>query len=108
MTQTAVKSRAGQFSRTVKSRTTTLPLDEPSTTSGSISPTLTKAEQLIALLRRPEGASVAQMGAAVGWLPHSVRGFMAGTLKKRHGITVASAKEGSERIYRIHDAGSAA
>ncbi|MCI1754662.1 MAG: DUF3489 domain-containing protein [Sphingobium sp.] len=48
------------------------------------------------------------MGTAVGWLPHSVRGFMAGTLKKRHGIAVVSEKIGAERIYRIHDAELAA
>lgn len=105
---TSVKSPTRKYSGVSNLRKA---FQEPATSSNAIqsdSTTPTKAEQLIALLRRPEGASIAQMGAAVGWLPHSVRGFMAGTLKKRHGITVASAKEGSERIYRICDAEVAA
>lgn len=64
----------------------------------------TKAELLIALLRRGEGATLPQLCEASGWLPHSVRGFMAGALKKRHGLhVVAEIREGA-RIYRIADA----
>lgn len=105
---TSVKSPTGTSSRRNKSRAGTILSETPSTAIEPASPTLTKAEQLIALLRRPEGASIAQMGPAVGWLPHSVRGFMADTLKKRHGIYVVSEKSGTERIYRIADAGPAA
>jgi len=47
----------------------------------------TKQEQVLALLRRPEGATVAQIAEATGWAPHTVRGFFAG-LKKRQGIAV--------------------
>jgi hypothetical protein len=47
----------------------------------------TKQEQVLAMLRRPEGATVAQIAEATDWAPHTVRGFFAG-LKKRQGIEV--------------------
>jgi hypothetical protein len=47
----------------------------------------TKQETVLALLRRPEGATVAQIAEATGWQQHTVRGFFAG-LKKRQGIAV--------------------
>jgi hypothetical protein len=72
----------------------------------------TKQEQVLAMLRRPEGATVAQIAEATGWAPHTVRGFFAG-LKKRQGIVVEAAErvrqvgpgkegaKGSFTIYRI-------
>jgi hypothetical protein len=53
------------------------------------------------MLRRKEGATIAQIVAATGWQPHSVRGFFAGALKKKLGLTVTSEKVGDQRIYRI-------
>jgi hypothetical protein len=62
----------------------------------------TKQAQLIAMLKRPEGATIEQIVAATGWQPHTVRGAFAGALKKRLGLTVASEKvQGGERVYRI-------
>ena len=62
----------------------------------------TKQEQLIAMLRRKEGATIAQIVEATGWQPHTVRGAFAGALKKKLGLTVTSEKvEGSERVYRL-------
>jgi outer membrane biosynthesis protein TonB len=64
----------------------------------------TKQAQLIAMLRRKEGATIAQIVAATGWQPHTVRGAFAGALKKKLGLTVTSDKvEGSARIYRLAD-----
>lgn len=60
-----------------------------------------KTATLRALLQRPVGATVPQMTEATGWLPHSVRGFIAGTLKKKLGLTVTSDKSDAGRIYRI-------
>jgi hypothetical protein len=48
----------------------------------------TKQAAVLALLRRPEGATVAQVVEATGWAPHTVRGFFAG-LRTRHGIEAA-------------------
>ena len=47
----------------------------------------TKQAQVLTMLRRPEGATVAQIAEATGWAPHTVRGFFAG-LKKRQGLEV--------------------
>ena len=59
----------------------------------------TKQAQLIAMLRRKEGATIAQIVAATGWQPHTVRGAFAGALKKKLGLTVTSEKvEGGERV----------
>ncbi|CAA9280133.1 MAG: hypothetical protein AVDCRST_MAG93-3135 [uncultured Chloroflexia bacterium] len=62
----------------------------------------TKQAQLIAMLERDEGATIAQIVEATGWLPHTVRGAIAGALKKRLGLEVTSeAEEGRGRVYRI-------
>jgi hypothetical protein len=62
----------------------------------------TKQEMLIAMLRRPDGATVPEVVAATGWLPHTVRGVVAGALKKRLGLVISSEKvDGRGRVYRI-------
>ena len=60
----------------------------------------TKRAALVAMLRRDEGATIAEVVAVTGWQPHTVRGALAGALKKRLGLTVASEKiEGRGRVY---------
>ena len=59
-----------------------------------------KLGALVALLRREGGATIAQMVEATGWQAHSVRGAIAGSLKKKHGLAVASEKTDGDRIYR--------
>ncbi len=62
----------------------------------------TKQSTLIELLKRPEGASLAEMVAATDWQQHTVRGAMAGALKKKMGLNIVSQKtDGQERKYRI-------
>jgi len=57
---------------------------------------------VIALLRRPEGATVDEVrAAATGWQPHTVRGVFSGALKKKLRLAIASAKEERGRVYRI-------
>jgi hypothetical protein len=62
----------------------------------------TKQAQIIALLQRPEGASIAEITAATGWMAHSARGLISGSLKKKLGldVTVATAA-GRGRIYHV-------
>jgi hypothetical protein len=61
----------------------------------------TKQAQLIAMLVRPEGASLDEIVAATGWQAHTVRGAIAGALKKKLGLTITSEKlEGRGRVYR--------
>ena len=64
----------------------------------------TKAARVIEMLGRPEGVTVAQISEATSWLPHSVRGFMAGALKKKHGLALASEPAEGGRIYRLAEA----
>ena len=61
-----------------------------------------KQAQVIAMLKRPEGATIAQICEATGWQAHTVRGTFAGAFKKKLGLTVTSDKaEGGVRVYRI-------
>jgi DNA-binding PadR family transcriptional regulator len=62
----------------------------------------TKQARLIELLKRPEGASLAEMKEATGWQQHTLRGAMAGALKKKLGLNIVSEKTiDQERKYRI-------
>lgn len=62
----------------------------------------TKQTQLIAMLRAPAGATIAEIVAATGWQPHTVRGAMSGALKKKLGLEVTSEKiEKRGRVYRL-------
>ena len=62
----------------------------------------TKQAQIIAMLQRPEGATVAEMVAATGWLAHTVRGSVSGALKKKLGLPITGEKvEGRGTVYRI-------
>jgi uncharacterized protein DUF3489 len=60
-----------------------------------------KQDEVVAMLRRPEGATVDEVVSATGWQRHTVRGVFSGTLKKKLGLTLASAKEERGRVYRI-------
>src|SRR6185437_11007684 len=60
-----------------------------------------KQDAVIAMLQRPEGATVEEVASAMGWQRHTVRGLFSGTLKKKLGLTLASATEERGRVYRI-------
>ena len=63
---------------------------------------LTKQDRMLTLLSRREGASVEEMMQATDWQQHSVRGFLAGTLKNKLGFSLTSSKAaGDVRRYRI-------
>ena len=62
----------------------------------------TKQAILIEMLKRSKGATIAEMATKTGWQPHSVRGAISGTLKKKLGLAVTSERVGDRsRVYRI-------
>ena len=60
-----------------------------------------KTTRVIALLRRPQGATLQAIMKATGWQTHSVRGFISGQLKKKLGLKVRSVKREGKRVYTI-------
>ena len=66
----------------------------------------TKSAVILQLLSRDNGATVKELAAAADWQEHSVRGFMSGTLKKKHGLEVTSQIVDGKRHYRVSDAGT--
>jgi hypothetical protein len=61
-----------------------------------------KTAKVLDLLKRPGGATAKELMKATGWQPHSVRGFLSGTVGKKMGLTVTSTKgENGERSYSV-------
>jgi hypothetical protein len=63
----------------------------------------TKQARAIAMLRKAAGATIAALMAATDWQQHSVRGFLAGTVRKKLGLNLVSEQTDKGRVYRIKD-----
>jgi hypothetical protein len=63
----------------------------------------TKHARIIAMLRMPTGATIAAIVTATDWQQHSVRGFLAGVVRKKLGLNLVSEQTDNGRVYRIRD-----
>jgi hypothetical protein len=70
-------------------------------TASRLSGRTTKHDRVLGLLQTKAGTTIAAISKATGWQPHSVRGFFAGIVRKKLGLTLESEKTRSGRIYRI-------
>ena len=92
----ATRSTARKTSKP-KSRVRSAPVSKPATGPD------TKHARIIAMLRTPAGATIASLVTATEWQQHSVRGFLAGVVRKKLGLNLVSEQTDKGRIYRIKD-----
>jgi Protein of unknown function (DUF3489) len=76
-------------------------LPTPSTPDAQKSDPGSKQSRIIAMLQSPSGTTIAAMIKATGWQQHSVRGFLAGVVRKRLKLKLGSKKADGNRVYRI-------
>ena len=94
-------SRAARRLATLASEAPLPPSRIPVQPRSAPAPAVGKLGRLVELMRRPEGASLQQLCAETNWQPHSVRGALAGSLKRSRGYEIASERIDGVRIYRI-------
>ena len=99
------KSTRTKISRSPKSKTAVRKSETQSKVRSSITAGHAESKQarLITMLRASSGATVAEMMAATEWQQHSVRGFLAGVIRKKLGLNLVSEESSDGRVYRIKD-----
>jgi Protein of unknown function (DUF3489) len=90
----------------VKPKRGTQPQPNPSSTQQT-ERTETKQARILAMLRAPSGVTIDAMMHATGWQQHSVRGFLAGVVRKKLSLNLVSAATEGGRLYRITDRAAA-
>jgi hypothetical protein len=107
MTRTKSKPKTAARSRTVKTTRSKSPKRHATIAADSAAVakarTGTRYAQVIAMLQDRTGATIAAIMAATGWQQHSVRGFLAGVVRKRLGLNLVSEPGENGRVYRIGD-----
>ena len=97
-------SKSSNTARTSKKAARTKGAAKPkaATKAASTPRAESKQSQLIAMLKQPDGATIAEIAKALAWQPHTVRGAIAGALKKKLGLKVESEKVADRgRVYRL-------
>ncbi len=98
---TTPESKTKAASR-VRTRKTTKPkTQQKSSTEKSV--VESKRARIVRMLNAPKGTTIAAIVAATGWQQHSVRGFLAGVVRKKLGLNLVSEHSAKGRIYRVKD-----
>ena len=100
---TKPKSKPKAATRPIAPKTTkpASPKRSAPASSTSKARSATKHERIIAMLRTSAGATIASLVTATEWQPHSVRGFLAGVVRKKLGLNLISEQTEKGRVYRI-------
>ena len=98
---TKPKSRAAPHSTARKAAKPTPRKRLATASSKSAAVPVTKHANIIAMLRTPEGTTIAAIMTATDWQQHSVRGFLAGVVRKKLGLNLVSEQTDKGRVYRI-------
>ena len=83
------------------------PVQKSVSNAKTITDTDSKQSRVVAMLRAPTGTTLAGMMEATGWQQHSVRGFLAGVVRKRLKLKLTSQKIDGDRVYQLAGASSA-
>ena len=100
MTKPKTKPKAANRSAARKSAKPVRKRSEPAS-SRSVAGPDTNHARIIAMLRVPTGATIAAIMAVTDWQQHSVRGFLAGIVRKKLGLNLVSEQTDKGRVYRI-------
>ena len=103
MTKPKAKPKTAARSTARKIRKAASPARSASASSKSTPRRDTKHDRIVAMLRAPAGATIAAIMTATDWQQHSVRGFLAGVVRKKLGLTLVSEQTEKGRVYRIKD-----
>ena len=103
MTKSKSKPKAATRSTARKIRKAASRARTAPASSKSAPRTDTKHSRIVAMLRAPAGATIAAMMTATNWQQHSVRGFLAGVVRKKLGLNLVSEQTDKGRVYRIKD-----
>jgi Protein of unknown function (DUF3489) len=95
--KTATRSTTRKAAKTATRRR---PAPAPSTVAAG---SKTKHDRIIAMLRTSAGATIASLVSVTEWQQHSVRGFLAGVVRKKLGLNLVSEQTDKGRVYRIRD-----
>ena len=103
MTRPKSKPKAATRSATREIRKAASRARSASASSKSAPRPDTKHSRIVAMLRTPAGATIAAIMTATDWQQHSVRGFLAGVVRKKLGLNLVSEQTDKGRVYRIKD-----
>jgi len=93
-------------SKVDRTKETSKPKSDPVSATKVSGGASSKQAQILAMLREPTGTTIDAMMRVSGWQPHSVRGFLAGVVRKKLGLELVSEANESGRVYRIKNVAS--